>query len=430
MLSPSSSTSGRTSALAPFRVRSFRFQWPADLAASWAFEMETLILGWYVLVESGSVNLLVLFGALQYLGSLFSPLFGVAADRVGYRLLFWSTRAVYAGLALLLGVLAANHALTPVTVLVIAGVAGMIRPSDMVMRYALIAQTMPAEQLLGALGVSRITSDSARITGALAGAGVVAVYGIAQAYVAVTLLFLVSFSLSLGVARHTDENKNRQPTVAVASPLQDLRLAFRYVWSKPDLLGAMTLAFLVNLLAFPFVLGLLPYVAKNIYDVGQTGLGLLVAGFSSGALLGSIVLGANWFVLRAARTMIIAAGCWFASMLVFAFVTRSSIGIAILVCAGFAQSLCLTPLAAVMLRSSAQEYRGRVMGMRMLAVWGLPAGLLISGPLIKALGFTATAMGYASLGLLATAAMTWRWRAHLWGADSPANLAAAAPTST
>ncbi len=50
-----------TSALAPFRVRNYRFQWPADLLTSWAFEMETLILGWYVLVETGSVLLLTLF---------------------------------------------------------------------------------------------------------------------------------------------------------------------------------------------------------------------------------------------------------------------------------------------------------------------------------------------------------------------------------
>jgi hypothetical protein len=28
-----------------FRVRSFRFQWCADLLTSWAFEMETLVLG-------------------------------------------------------------------------------------------------------------------------------------------------------------------------------------------------------------------------------------------------------------------------------------------------------------------------------------------------------------------------------------------------
>ena len=54
----------KASALAPFSVRSYRYQWPADLAASWAFEMEVLILGWFVLVESGSVFLLVVYGSL------------------------------------------------------------------------------------------------------------------------------------------------------------------------------------------------------------------------------------------------------------------------------------------------------------------------------------------------------------------------------
>jgi hypothetical protein len=48
-------------ALAPFRTRSFRFLWPADLLTAWAMEMETLILGWYVLVETGSVVLLTSF---------------------------------------------------------------------------------------------------------------------------------------------------------------------------------------------------------------------------------------------------------------------------------------------------------------------------------------------------------------------------------
>src|SRR5262245_41111301 len=50
--------------LAPFQLRSYRLQWPADLLTSCAFEMETLILGWYVLVATDSVLLLTLFGAL------------------------------------------------------------------------------------------------------------------------------------------------------------------------------------------------------------------------------------------------------------------------------------------------------------------------------------------------------------------------------
>lgn len=65
----------------PFSQRSFRFQWPSDLATSWAFEMETLLLAWFVLVETGSVVALTLFGALQFLGTLISPFYGVAGDR-------------------------------------------------------------------------------------------------------------------------------------------------------------------------------------------------------------------------------------------------------------------------------------------------------------------------------------------------------------
>ena len=165
-------TVARPAFFAPFSVRSFCFQWPADLLASWAFEMEVLILGWYVLVESDSVLLLVIFGALQYAGSLVSPLFGVAGDRIGYRRLFMITRFLYALMSISIALLAVFDLLTPLIVLVLAGVCGMIKPSDIMMRFALIAQTLPANQMIGALGLSRITTDSARIAGALAGVGV------------------------------------------------------------------------------------------------------------------------------------------------------------------------------------------------------------------------------------------------------------------
>lgn len=50
-LPPAELDAHRWPVLAPFRTRkSFRYQWPADLGTAWALEMETLILGWYVLV--------------------------------------------------------------------------------------------------------------------------------------------------------------------------------------------------------------------------------------------------------------------------------------------------------------------------------------------------------------------------------------------
>src|SRR5436853_7274524 len=85
--------------LAPFQVRSFRFQFPADLLTSWAMEMENLVLGWYILVATGSVLALTLYWALQYLGTLLGPGFGVVGDRLGQRTVICAMRAGYAVLA-------------------------------------------------------------------------------------------------------------------------------------------------------------------------------------------------------------------------------------------------------------------------------------------------------------------------------------------
>src|SRR2546421_9997059 len=121
----------RASMLAPFHIHSFRFQWPADLLTSWAFEMETLILGWYVLVETGSVLWLTVFGAVQYLGTLVAPLFGVAGDRLGHRNVLFGMRVIYALIALTLMTLAFAGLVTPAIVLVIAALFGVVRPSDL-----------------------------------------------------------------------------------------------------------------------------------------------------------------------------------------------------------------------------------------------------------------------------------------------------------
>ena len=406
--------------LAPFAVRSFRFQWPADLFTSWAFEMENLILGWYVLSATGSVESLVVLGALVWLGSIFSPVFGVAGDRLGFRFLLCATRAAYAVLALVIATLAWTKALEPWHVFTVAALAGLMRPQDNVMRYVLVGQTMRQGLLMPALGIQRTTSDTARIAGALAGTGGVALIGMAPAYVIVTAMYVGAFLLSLGVAGPPARAEG-DAQQAAARALAGLRQAVGYVWQQPDQLGAFSMAFLVNLLAFPFFLGLLPYVAKDVYAIGQAGLGYLAASFAVGAFAGSVVLGAGRTPMRAGRAMLAAAAVWFVAILLFGQSRLLPWGLPLLFVCGFAQSLCMTPLAAVMLRAASDEMRGRVMGIRMLAIWGLPLGLLASGPIIARLGYSATTLLYAAGGLVATVAIGTRWRAALWERSAPAN---------
>ncbi len=481
------SASPRVSALAPFRVRSFRFQWPADLATSWAFEMETLILSWYVLVETGSVLLLTVFASLLYVGTLLAPMFGVMADRIGRRNLLCAMRAVYAILATALMTLIFMGVLTPVYVIASAALVGIVRPSDIGMRVALVGDTMPADHLMGAMGIQSTTQHSARIAGALSGAGLVAMLGMGAAYVVIVSLYAASFLLTLktggagSASRPFDTTVSARPRDKLAehsareagatarfpqtagfagnvsarprdklaehsareagatarfpqtagfagnvsarpSPWRDLRAGIAYVRTTPLLLAAMCLAFLINLTAFPLVMGLLPYVAKEMYRTDQTGLGYLVASFAFGALIGSIALSRIGRAFRPARMMIVCCAIWYALIAVFAHMPGPASGIPALMLAGLAHSLGMVPMSVMIMRYTEERFRGRVMGIRMMAIYGVPMGLLVAGPLIARFGYPATATAYCATGLVFILLIAVHWRAHLWRLDARANI--------
>ncbi len=414
-------------ALAPFRSRSYRFQWPADLCTAWALEMETIILGWYVLVESGSVLLLTVFGALQFVGTLLSPLIGVLADRLGLRNVLAGMRLAYAVCASVILALAVSGRLDPTLVLIVAAVSGLVRPSDIGMRSALVGATVPAVHLVSAMSISRTTMDSAKVGGALAGAGFMAAFGMAPAYVVITGIYVTGALLTLLV-----EGGRRVPHAAAVpgtgvvtgmgagakpparpSPWRDLKEGIVYVWRTPQLLAAMSVAALVNLTAFPLTGGLMPYIARDIFHLDQQGLGWMVASFSCGAFIGSVSLSVFGTRVQPARMMMATCVIWYFCLLGFAFATTLPMALLLLLAAGLAQSISMITLAIMLLRTSEERFRGRIMGVRMLAIYPLPLGLLIAGAMIPVIGFRATATILVVTGLALTLAITMGWRSHL-----------------
>ena len=413
-----------TSALAPFRTRSFRYQWPADLCTAWALEMETLILGWYVLVESGSVMLLTAFGALLYVGTLVSPLLGMLGDRLGLRRVLAIMRLSYALFAGVILLLAATHRLDPMGVLAVAFFVGLIKPTDIGLRTALVSAAVPAQHLVAAMGISRTTQDSARIGGALAGAGFMATLGMVSAYVAIASLYLLGALLTLRVgAQPAGAVPSAISTLARPSPWRDVKEGLLHVWQTPRLRAAMAVAAVVNLTAFPLTGGLMPYVAREVFQLNQQGLGWLVASYASGALIGSLGLGTWGAHLRSGRTMMLAALVWYLCLLGFALLISVPVAMALLLGAGVAQSLSMVSLSIILLRTSDERFRGRVMGARMLAIYTLPIGLLLAGPLIPAIGYQSLVTLYVAVGLLLLGAIAVVWHHELWPRAARANAA-------
>ena len=385
--------------------------------------MEALILGWYVLVDTGSVLWLTAFGSLQFLGTLAAPMFGVLGDRVGGRLILCVMRGGYVVLAAAVMTLALAGKLTPYHAFVISAVGGILRPNDLVMRNALIGDTMPVTHYPSALSLSRATSDSARVAGALAGAGLFAALGMGAAYAVVVAFYLASFVLTFGMARggpmHApgggpDGSRALVPGAASRwSHWRELKEGLLHVWTTPRLLAALWLAFLVNLSAYPVSGGLLPYVARNVYLVNAQGLGYLVASFSLGALVGSIGMVVSGGPRRPERAMVIYIMAWYLLLLGFGHARSMAAGVLLLVVTGLVQSIAMISMATVLLNAAHERFRGRVMGVRTLAVYGLPLGLMASGVLIARIGYAPTVTLYCALGLAATALIAFRWRSSL-----------------
>jgi hypothetical protein len=276
--------------------------------------------------------------------------------------------------------------------------------------------------LIGAISVSRTTMDTARIAGALSGAGLFAALGMGPAYVAIVCLYILATTLTLCISAPKKSHPVAEAAEEAlkASPLRDLKEGVSYIWTTPRMQAVMWVAFLVNLTAYPLSNGLLPYIAKTIYGTNQTGLGYLSASFAIGSLVGSLALSMIGGV-RVARLMVASTVAWYGALLVFVQMQTMPTGIVCLLLTGFCQSLSMISVAVILMRAAGEHLRGRVMGVRMMVIYGLPLGLLAAGSLIEEIGFAATGTIYAATGIAMTLAIVAHWRADLWHLHAPAN---------
>jgi MFS family permease len=380
-------------AFAPFSSVNFRNLWMSDALSLWGFEMETLVLAWYVLVQTDSALMVSVVAALRFGGTLISPWLGVYVDRLSKRSVMLAMRVVF--LVVALGILLALSfgELEVWQALFAAGVSGLMRPPEMVVRQALIAESVPSAELVNAIGFARMTMDGSRIVGALSGASAMALLGVDAAYAIVGAMYFGALLFTLRL-------QPVAPTLAANAAkraFDELKAGINHILDSPWLRRVMWLAVIANLTAYPLMHGLLPVIARQSFGLDEVGLANMVASVSAGALLGSVLISfARGF--NAKTAMVGGLLVWHAALLMFALSETLVLANILLFACGLASSFGMVAMSAVLLAHAHPSFRGRVMGVRMLCVYALPVGLVVAGALIEYVGVQSTLVAASLIG--------------------------------
>ena len=365
-----------------FRGRDFRYLWLSDSVVSCAEQMEFLVLAWFILQETDSPFLLGLYAALRFTGTLLSPLYGIVVDKYRRERLLRLVRFGFTLSAVAILVLITADIFDVWHVFLLVGIVGMARAFDTVTRQTVIPDIVPREGIMNAVALTRSGRDIMQIIGPMVGGVLLARYGMGWSYVAIVAMYL------LGVALAFRLQVPNQPvaTRSSVSVISNLRQALSYVRTSEVVLGLLLLAFLVNLSGFPLNNGLLPVYAKDVLGAGAEGLGQLLGAYSAGSMVGSVTIAALPRLRRPGVVMTLAGIAWHSAILALALIAWFGPATGVLALAGLAQSFTMVTMSMLLLSVTSPEIRGRVMGLRSLAVYGLPLGLLGSGFLAGILG--------------------------------------------
>ena len=158
----------------------------------------------------------------------------------------------------------------------------------------------------------------------------------------------------------------------------------------------------------------MPFIAKDILSLDENGPGQLLAAFSFGAVSGALILAATPSQKYSSRLMLINLVMWYLILAVFSFVTIKLDALVVLFFVGVAHSLAMTSMSVALLAFTNEMVRGRVMGVRVLAIYGVPLGLLASGFLIEYFGYNIFMAIYIIIGIALTVIIGIKWRREIW----------------
>jgi MFS transporter, DHA1 family, staphyloferrin A biosynthesis exporter len=387
--------------LAALRHRNYRLLWFGNLISNTGDWMDQVALNWLVYQLTDSAVYLGLVNLCRFVPILlFTLLGGVVADRWERRRLMFSTQAVAMILALILAILVGEGLVQPWMVLVIAAGRGIMMSFNQPAKQSLVSELVPREDLSNAIALNSANFNLTRIIGPVIGGVLIATVGMAGAF----FINAASFVAVLGgLALMRFPPRTATPRRGV---LDDVVGGVEYVRTQPTLQALLVLALLPVVLGMPYMT-ILTVFARDVLEVGGTGLGLLTACASVGALLGALYVAATG-PNRRGLLMLGALVLFGLSLAVFSFSHSVWLSALMLLAVGWAQQVYMTTNNTIVQERVAEEFRGRVLSIVFLNRGMIPLGTMLAGFGTAVFGVERT-MGAMAAALVLVAALAVRF---------------------
>jgi MFS family permease len=344
----------------PFGHRDFALYFTAQLVEGFALSMATVAIGWqvYSVRESPLDLALVALAEFAPLPLLALPA-GHLADRLPRRRLWASMIAL--DTFVLAGLLAvtASGADRVWPFFVLAFVQGIGSAMGAPASRALMPSLVPQEILVAALAQRSIGFQLTVVAGPAAG-GILFAIQDELVYVVGIGLSLVALTCALAV------RSGRQPAGEDAADFGDVLAGVRLIRRTRVLFGAISLDLFAVLLGG--AVALLPIFAKDILEVGPTGLGLLRAAAPAGALLAALALARHPIRRRAGPTLFVVVTGFGASMVVFGLSRQMWLSLLALALGGAFDLVSMVLRSTILPLVTPDELRGRVNAVEMVFI--------------------------------------------------------------
>jgi len=335
------------------RHPAFVCYWAARAATSFGYQMQAVAVAYQVYELTGRPFDLGLVGLAQFLPAFLLALAaGQVADRFDRRRVVGVCQGVQCLALLALAGMGLGAAVgLPAIFTVIVGV-GAARAFEAPTMQALLPALVPPALLPRAVAASASANQTATVLGPAAGGVLYGIAGPYAVFAGAATLFLAA-ALAMLTIRVAPRTVAREPV-----SLRSVFAGVAFIWRRPIVLGAISLDLFAVLLGG--ATALLPVYARDILQVGPSGLGALRSAPAVGALVMSVVLARRLPQQRIGCVMFAGVALYGIATIVFALSAWFALSLLALALLGAGDMVSVVIRSSLIQLSTPDEMRGRV----------------------------------------------------------------------